>query len=121
MAVERSEYGRIPKGTAYFPRIKNARAWLLSPKARMMIVIGLLCLAAYYASAVIEVFRVRQFAGGSVWPPERLFVVFMLAWGLLWIADCLVRPKHETTIAAILFMAFLLSFVLPLGSGMLRE
>jgi hypothetical protein len=124
LAVQYMEGERSPKNTAYhayLPRIRNIRSWLLSPEARMTIVIGLLCLAAFYASTAIEVFRVRQFAGGLVWPPETLFAVFMLAWGLLWIADCLVRPKHETMIAAILYIMFVLLFVLPSGSGMLRE
>jgi len=102
------------KNTAYYPRFQNVRDWLISARARWTIAVGSVLLAWYYARGTIEVFRLRQLPGGLVWAPERLFLVLMLEWGLLWFADCIVRPKHETIFAAVLFMLALALYV-PAG------
>jgi hypothetical protein len=106
---------------AYFPRFHLARKWLLTPGAGLILIGGLFGLGVWYTLSVIEVFTQRQFAGGLVWPPERLFAVMLMAWALFWVVDCWTSPENSTLIAALLFAAFVFIFIVPLGYGILRE
>lgn len=120
-ALFRSRYPHDAMNVVYRPRFRSAKVWFRDPVTRMLIVAWLLAVAAWYADLAIEVWRIRQFAGGWVWPPERLFAVFLLSWGVLWLVDSLTRPANETILAAVLFLLSVLLLVVPMGYGILRE
>jgi hypothetical protein len=98
---------------AFYPRFDDAGRWFRVPAARMTFVIGMLCLAAYYARSAIDFFPQSVAAGTPVWPTGRLFTVSMLAWGVCWIADSLARPRRQTIGAAIAYVAMVWQFIAP--------
>jgi hypothetical protein len=114
-AVQRSH----PRDSAYYPRLINL--WRGSLHVRLFLIVGGALILGYYAMTVVEVWSSAQHPSGWQWPPERVFVVCNLLWGLLWLADCASRPRCGTITAAIGYVCLALLILLPLGFGVLRE
>ena len=104
---------------AHFPRFWRASDWFRSRSSRTVIVVGSLALAAYYTMFVLEVFR--QGHGGTVVAPNLLLNVFLLAWGMLWFADCLTRKARGTLPAAISFLLAILVLTAAIPDQIYRE
>jgi hypothetical protein len=122
IAVQHVVHKGKMKDLAYFPRFQRICEFLKPDGSRWILICGAAFLALYWGQSVIEVWRWEQINSGWVWPPERFFVTCLLIWGLVWIADCLSRPRSTTIVAAVGFSVFTLIFVLPvLGTGILRE
>jgi len=112
--------GRRPKDYTYHPRPSALwRCWLV-PESRAILIIGLLLLAGWFAHSELVLRAVSSGAGGLVWPPERVVGAGLVAWGLLWLADCVRRPAGGTVFAAVLFLFFAV-VCLPSASDILRE
>ena len=101
--------GASPKDLAYFPRPGGIVRCLWVMRARLTLVAGFLLLVGYFVGTELELQLHKMGAGGLVWPPERVLFTCLVAWGLLWIADCLARPDNGTVVAA---MGFLLMSLL---------
>ncbi len=105
--------------TAYYPRLASLRASLSFRSPWLVLIVGFLALTGYYAMTVARVSTVGTdlrlkwlpaliFAwpwwSVGKWPPEQIFVCCSLCWGVLWLADCMARPRRGTICAAIGFI-----------------
>jgi hypothetical protein len=106
---------------AYYPRLLRLRGLLSHTPSRLFVIVGFLGLGGYVASAVNEVWVARILRANLVWPPERVCASIMLAWGILWVADCLRRPRAATIVAALAFLLFAVWYTTVAGVGVLRE
>jgi hypothetical protein len=105
--------GVAREDVAYYPRLGGLRRCLSAMPARIVLVAGLLALAGWFVHTELELRVVEMFAGGMVWPPERVVAAGLVVWGLLWLADCLARPDGGTIVAAtgFLLLALICMFV----------
>jgi hypothetical protein len=87
----------------------------------MALVIGLLLVAYYLADVGLKVWLWGMPPGGWLWPPERVVIAGLFAWGVVWLADCLTRPAGGTWLTAVCFLFFVWAVVLPMGSQVVRE
>jgi hypothetical protein len=110
-----------PRDVAYYPRFSNLRTALARFELRLPLVIGLMLVFAYYAFTVVEVWHNQQYPGELYWPPKRVFLTCLFLWEVLWLADCLSRPRHGTIVAAIGYLCFTFFFLLPFGSTSFSE
>ena len=110
-----------PPDVAFYPKYSSLFTNTAHTPARLMAIVGLGAVLGYYSTTVIEVWSNEQFPGGWVWPPKRVFVTCNLIWAVFWIADCVYRPNRGTMVAAIGYVLITLIFILPMGSGVLRE
>jgi hypothetical protein len=111
----------MPKDVAFGPRLFQLRSWITRSPAPLIVTVGFLLLAGYYTTTVLEVWREEIGAGGLVWPGERVFVSCLLAWGILWVADCTARPHHGTLVALVGYLFVGLLLLTQLGSRIIRE
>jgi hypothetical protein len=109
-----------PRDRSYYPRLQNIWRGRRALPVRLIFIIGGLLIVGYYADSVVAVWRESQDAGGWVWPPKRVFVVCQIMWGLLWLADCTLRPNRGTIAAAVGYLCMALLFLAPAGE-VLRE
>lgn len=119
--VDRMIQPTRPRDGAYYPRLGHLWRGLSSVETRLMLIVGISLVAAYYTLTVIEVWSSQQTRCGLIWPPERVFVSCHLLWGVLWITDCTNRPRGGTMVAASLFIVFALVLCLLMGFGVVRE
>jgi hypothetical protein len=120
VALDGSVQQSRPRDVAYYPRFWNLRIALSRFEIRLSLLVGVMLVFGYYAATVVDVWHNEQLPA-TVWPPKRVFVTCFFLWELLWLADCLSRPKHGTIAAAIGFLCLTFFFLLPLGFGVLRE
>lgn len=121
LAAQYARRRQGPVDLAYYPRPGGIRRCFAVVPARLTLVAGFLLLAGFFASTELELRAVEMGAGGWVWPPERVFFVCLVAWGVLWLADCLPRPGYGTVVAASGFLLLVLLCKDAYYGGMLRE
>ncbi len=112
---------KSPADVAYYPRLQNFPAMFRSLFPRMVVTWGVLLLAGYWVYTAIDVLEASHRAHGLLWPPHYFFVIGMMLWGVLWIADCLTRPRYGSILAAVLFTAWIAVSTLPIAFGVMRE
>jgi hypothetical protein len=105
---------------AYYPRPAGLKRCLSAMPARLVLVAGFLALGGWFVHTELVLSVVNMSAGGLVWPPERVLAAGLVAWGLLWLADCLGRPGRATIVAAGGFL-LLAVLCLPDAYRILRE
>ena len=105
--------------TAYYPRMASLRTSLSRVAPRRILIAGLLGVLLYYATTVTR----RPPLGSDLalqWSPtllfwwplehyclpprEQIFLCCALVWGILWLVDCVCRPRRGTIYAAIGFI-----------------
>ena len=109
------------KDGRYYPRFRGVLRSFSVPRARVVLLIGLSSLFGYYALTAIRLYEIGSYPGGIDWPPERVFFVCMVGWGILWVADCMSRPRPTTLLAAIGFLLCSWFFISPFAWSVLRE
>jgi len=110
-----------PRDRGYYPRIVNVWRSLAVWKVRWVLIAGGLLLGGMYASTVIDVWSAHHQPHGLIWPPKRVYETCLLFWGLLWLADCVARPRGGTMAAAVGYLCFFVLVVLGRGSYTLVE
>jgi hypothetical protein len=109
------------KQLAYYPRPNDIPGLFSSIGSRLVLSVGFLGLAGYWAFAAIEIWYRKQLPHGLIWPGERVLSVFLMAWGILWVAQSLNRPRKATFGAAVAFMILSVLFAIGVGLGVLVE
>ena len=80
-----------PRDRIYYPQLLNVWRGLGLLHVRLIVIIGGLIIAGFYADTVVAVWRASIGPVGWVWPPKRVFEACLKLWGLLWLADCASR------------------------------
>jgi len=96
---------------AYYPTIPGLRRALRVRRARVFLVVGTLLVAGYGAHVAITLWSASFHPHGSMYPPHYVFAICAALWSVLWLGDCLARPRRGTTLAAVGYAALAL-FVL---------
>jgi hypothetical protein len=109
------------KELAYYPRLQEVRRMVSSVASRLILIVGLLGLLAYWGITMIDIWQAERWARGLLWPPDRVLSVFLLAWGILWLAQARQRPRRATLGAAIGFIIIAILFAMGQGRGALVE
>jgi hypothetical protein len=121
VAIDAAVQRGRPRDSAYFPRFSTLWRGLSSIQIRLVLIVGVSLVLGYYAVSVIDVWSAQHSRAGLIWPPKRVFVTCCFLWGLLWLADCLPRPRRGTMAAAVGFLCLTFLLLLPLGFGVLGE
>jgi hypothetical protein len=103
------------KDFAYYPRVTGLVKSLSLVRCRLVLVAGFLILFGNYALIVVEVWR----AGTPILPLDITFKTCVWGWAVLWIADCLCRPRRIAVWVAIAFLVYSLIALPP--SQIVRE
>jgi hypothetical protein len=98
-----------PMDYAYYPRIEGLVKSLSLVQGRMVLMIGFLVLLGGYADLAL-----KEWPHGNLAGPEVAIATCLLGWNLLWIADCMSRPRHTTLWVAVAFF-FIIWIALPPG------
>jgi len=100
------------KDFAYYPRVAGLVKSLSLVQGRLVLIVGFLVLFGAYVMTAVEEWGARV----QILPTEVAFGTCVLGWAVLWIADCLSRPRRSTVWVAI---AFLLYGLLALPAGVI--
>jgi hypothetical protein len=103
------------KDFMYYPNVITLLKSASNIRSRMVIIIGFMLLFGNYTIIAVDVWRARS----QILPLEISFKTCIWGWCVLWIADCLCRPRHISVWIAIGFLLFSI-FVLPY-SNIVRE
>jgi hypothetical protein len=95
---------------AYYPRPAGLRRCLAELPARMFLTVGLLLLAGWLVHTQLDLMLRHAL------PPPRILAAGLVAWGILWLADCLARPKGGTFVAGTWFLVLALFIAWTIGS-----
>ncbi len=121
LGVQRIHGASSKRDLRFYPTVKGLRNAVRAPMPRLVMVAGLLLLGGYYALVEIAIWETSRRPHGLIWPPHRLFVVCLISWGVLWIADCLRRPGGGTIVGAIAFTTWATLSTLSIAFGCLVE
>jgi hypothetical protein len=108
---------RSPRDLDYYPHFGNSTAVFHSLGSRLILISGGLLLAGYLAAVAIELWESSQRPHGLIWPGHYIYGVLMTLWGVLWMADCLTRPRRGSIVAAILFTVLAVLYPLSIGTA----
>jgi hypothetical protein len=112
--------GLAPFDVTYYPTLRGLRQCLTVVPARMVLIVGLLLLAGWLAHTQLDLIR-NSFWGNPHGPP-RIIAAGLVAWGIVWLADCITRPKGGTYIAAMWFLLVALFILYTVEQiGIVRE
>ena len=78
-------------------------------------ILGSLYLRFYNASLLTVHWRRSPFREDWDWTPGQIITTLLCLYGLIWIADCLIRPRQGTITAAGGFTLLNLCILLSLG------
>ena len=98
---------------AFYPTIDGILRARQSAGPRLIMIVGATLLAVYFGLTQYDQWLTEQRPHGIAWPAYWMFVILMLSWCVLWIADCLTRPRRGITAAAAIFTFFSLALLLP--------
>jgi hypothetical protein len=121
LAVQHFIYHKSKCDIMFYPQPVNLWNNVSLPRLRLVLIVGGLLLLGYYAHTVIYLWKFQESPGGLIWPSERVFFTCMVGWGILWIADCLARPRFGTGLAAIGFLLGSLLLIQSSTACILRE
>jgi hypothetical protein len=106
----------LPKDYAYYPRLVNVWRGLCLVRVRLILIVGMLLLFAYYAGTALELGSPRGFSSLAA-PPARIWISCHVLWGLLWWADCTSRVRRGMVKVAVGYLSIAIVFLLILGFG----
>ncbi len=112
---------KAPADLAFYPTVREVPAVCRSQPARMVVSCGAALLLGYAASTAFQVWARSQYPHGMLWPPRYLFVVGVLGWCGLWLAETMVRPRRGSFWAAVIFTCWAGVVVFPVAFGVLTE
>jgi len=101
-----------PKDRAYYPRLVNVWRGLGLLHVRLILMIGVLLVVAYYAATEIQVWSAEWSFSRTTFPGPRVWISCHLLWGLLWLADCASRPDRGMMKVAIGYLCIVVVFLL---------
>jgi hypothetical protein len=103
MAVDALMQRALPveeRDFAYYPRIGGLMNSFSLLQGRLVLLIGFLVVLAIYADFAVAQWK----AHGRISASQTPFVASAVGWVVLWIADCVSRPRSTTLWVAILFL-----------------
>lgn len=106
---------------AYFPTIGGMRRIHTSVASRMVFAIGVILLATYFGITEFWLWELSHKAFGMAQCACRIFVIGLLLWCILWLADSLTRPRRAMAVVAVLYTLSALFLSLGLGLPGPRE
>jgi hypothetical protein len=102
MSVDAMLQSRQPdaaKDFAYYPRIGGLGKSLCLVQGRLILILGLLLLFVMNADLALA-----QWPRGRAASPDLALTTCILGWNLLWIVDCLSRPRCATLWVPVAFL-----------------
>jgi hypothetical protein len=99
-----------PTDLAYYPRVGGLVKSLSLVQGRLVLILGFLFFLGVNADLAVQ-----EFADGRLAGPEVALYTCVMGWNVLWIADCLSRPRYTTLWVAV---AFFVNAVIALPPGM---
>lgn len=121
LLVQRERRGATSPDFCFHPTVRGLRRAISSPLPGLVLLSSFVLLAAYYVHIEVTMWRINQRPHGLIWPPHWLFVISVLLWGMLWVADCIRRPAGGTIIGAIVFTGWAAVCSVPIAFGCLVE
>jgi hypothetical protein len=111
-----------PVDLAFRPTFAGLRRAMCTLPARLVLVVGFLCLAAWYAYFRLDVLGTELWSRSNIIPPPYASTTGLAAWSVAWYADCLARPNRGTITAATCFLLFsLFGLIIAGGMSSIRE
>jgi len=106
LRAEVSEYD-----LAFYPTLLGLRRALGVRRARIVLVAGALLVAGYGAHVGVVLWSASFHPCGLMYPPRLVFAICAAPWAVLWVGDCLARPRCGTKLAASGYSALALSAI----------
>ncbi|MBI1375725.1 MAG: hypothetical protein GC159_23700 [Phycisphaera sp.] len=110
-------YGRVDH--RFFP-VRFVQSWRCM-RSRLVYEVGLLVLLAYGVSTATTQWVLEMRPHGTLWPPERIIIVGVWTWGVIWLGDALATPIRPSWIAAAIFVILIAIVCAPEATGWLVE
>ena len=106
LALQRRRSGHNLDDLAFYPRLREARHWWQSLPARWTLILGVLFLL--YRNTDMITGHTYRAAFVPEWDAAAIQILINLFcfYGLIWIADCLIRPHRGTIVGALVFSLF---------------